>query len=188
MSAEKAAAAVALAFALTEEDVRLASSRVALRLALAGRLSRDHAAPLVAFALVLLFIAVLAFSGLVGRRFAEIALLLATAAFMAIRTRGHARLRGARKRSLAALEAMRNAGSTRVRLDEWDLRLESASEVRCLRFADCDEAETVDAILYLWPRNGMPAIIPARAFADDGAACAFLDGLRAAIRRASRSS
>jgi hypothetical protein len=102
--------------------------------------------------------------------------------------RGHAGLRSARKRSLAGLEAWRKAGPTRVLLEDSDLRLESATVIRSLRFADCDEAETVDAILYLWPRKGMPAIIPARAFADDGAASAFLDGLRAAIRRASRSS
>ncbi len=72
-------------FSLTDDEARLAASRLALRLGLGSRFERDYVAPLVVFVLLLLFVAILAFSGLVGRRMAEAALLLGAIAFLATR-------------------------------------------------------------------------------------------------------
>lgn len=177
-----------LTFALTEQDARTAAARAGLRAALGGRLSSHHAAPLVAFALVVTFVAILAFAGLVGRRRAEAVLIVAAIAFMAVRMAAHWRLRGARNRNLAAFDALRRAGPARIRLDESSLHLETSAGARRLRFADCEEAEDAGAILYLWPRAGEPAIIPVRAFADERAARDFLALLRAAIARAAIAS
>ncbi|MGA2042221.1 MAG: hypothetical protein ABSG83_02505 [Roseiarcus sp.] len=177
-----------LTFALTEQDARTAAARAGLRAALAGRLSRHHAAPLVAFTLLVTFVAILAFAGLLGRRRAEAALIVAAMAFMAVRMAAHWRLRSARNRNFAALDALRRAGMARIRLDDSSLHLETSAGARRLRFADCDEAEDAGAILYLWPRAGAPAVIPVSAFADERAARDFLALLRAAIGRAASGS
>ena len=64
-------------FEMTEEDARVAASRAGLRAALSGRLSRNHVAPLVAFALLMAFVTILTLTGLIGRRLGEGALILA---------------------------------------------------------------------------------------------------------------
>jgi hypothetical protein len=171
-------------FALTHEDAKTAAARAGLRATLAGRLSRNHVAPLVAFALFLAFVAILTFTGLLGRRFGEAALLLAAIVFMASRMVAHWRLRGAQKTSLAAAASLHEAGETIVRVDASGLRFENAAGSRRLAFADCDEAENAGGIVYLWPRKGEPAFIPAHAFASEAAAQEFLDWVRHGIRRA----
>ena len=144
--------------------------------------------PLSAFALFLAFIAILTFTGLLGRRLGEAALLLAAIIFMASRMAAHWRLRGAQKNSLAAAVALREGGETRVRVDPAGLRFENAAGSRSLAFAECDELEDAGGIVYLWPRRGEPAVIPARAFANEQTAQQFLGWARTRIRRAAEPS
>ena len=66
-------------FALSADEASIGASRAALSGALAGGLMNRHVAPLVAFALLLVFVAILAFTGLMGRRPAEILILLLAA-------------------------------------------------------------------------------------------------------------
>jgi hypothetical protein len=171
------------AFALSQEEAKTAAGRAALRATLAGRLSRNHVAPLVAFVLFLAFVAILTFTGLLGRRLGEAALLLAAIVFMASRMAAHWRLRGAQKNSLAA--ALYETGETVVRIDASGLRFENTGRSRRLAFADCDEVENAGGIVYLWPRKGEPALIPAHVFASEAAAQEFLNWIRHRIRRAS---
>jgi hypothetical protein len=175
-----------LSFAPTQEEAAIAGARAGLRTGLRGRLSLYHVAPLVAFGLALAFIAILAFTGLIGRRFAEIALILAAAAFMAARMTAHLSLRRARNRSLAATAAPRDGGEIVVRLEEDRLVVEAGAGSRQIEFADCVEAELAGGMVYVWPRQGPPAFVPARVFANDEAAQAFATLLRERIRIAKR--
>jgi hypothetical protein len=187
VSAEEAPATAArYCFALTSEDAAVAAARAGLRAALRGRLSLHHAAPLVAFALALTFIAILAFTGLMSRRLAEGALILAALAFMAARMAAHWGLRRARKQSLEAIAAPEDLGEVVVRLDEAGLVVENDAGARRLDFATCVEAEYAGGVVYLWPRAGAPAFIPARAFESEQAAVAFAALLRAHLRRAAQ--
>ena len=171
-------------FTLTPEEAKTAASRAGLRAALAGRLSRNHVAPLVAFVLFLGFTAILTFTGLISRRLGEGALILAAIVFMATRMAAHWRLRGAQKNSLAAMTALQEAGQVVVTLDQSSLCMETAAGSHQFAFADCEEAEAAGGIIYLWLRKGAPAFIPAHAFASDEAAQAFLAFVRDGIMRA----
>jgi hypothetical protein len=173
-------------FEMTLEEARTAASRAGWRAALAGRLSLNHVAPLVAFALFVAFVVILMLTGLIGRRFGESAIILAAIAFMAARMVAHWRLRGSQKSSLAAMAALQEAGRIVVRLDDSALHMETATGMRLYAFADCEGADEAAGIVYLWPRTGVPALIPARAFANEQAAQAFLAFLRARVRRAAR--
>jgi len=173
-------------FELTAQEAKIAASRAGLRAALSGRFSLTHVAPLVGFVLFVAFIAVLATTGLLGRRLAEGALIVGAIAFMASRMAAHWRLRGARESSRAAMIALQKVGQAMVRLDDSGLHIESAAGSRHLAFADCDEAEDAGGIIYLWPRNGEPAFIPARAFPSEQAAREFLGFIRARIARAAK--
>jgi hypothetical protein len=172
-----------IAFELSDEEARQAASRAALRAGLWGRFSRVHVAPLVAFCLFLAFTGILIFTGLIGRRLGEAALILAVIAFMASRMMAHWRMRGAQKKSFAAALALRNAGRIVIRIDASGLHVETAAGARCLSFAECEAAEEAGGMLYLWPRKGEPAFLPARAFASGRAAQEFVARLRLEIRR-----
>jgi hypothetical protein len=171
-------------FALTKLEAETAASRAGLRAALSGRLSLTHVAPLVGFVLFVAFVAILTATGLLGRRPGEAALIIGALAFMASRMAAHWRLRGARNSSFAAAAALRDVGEATARLDASGLHVESAAGSRHLAFADCDEAEDAGGIIYLWPRNGDPAFVPARAFPSEQAALEFLAFARAGIARA----
>lgn len=173
-----------LSFAPTQDDAKIAAARAGLRAALAGRLSLHYAAPLVAFALVVAFVAILAFTGLIGRRLAEGALILAAIAFMAARMAAHWGLRRARNQSLAAMTASEDASEIVVRLEAAGLIVDAAAGPRRFDFADCVEAEYAGGFVYLWPRAGAPAFIPMRAFASEEAAQNFAALLRERVRRA----
>jgi hypothetical protein len=82
--------------------------------------------------------------------------------------------------------APHEAGEMVVRLDEAGLVVEEAEGTRRLDFADCVEAEYAGGIVYLWPRVGAPAFIPARAFENEAAADAFATLLRARVGVAAR--
>jgi hypothetical protein len=171
-------------FEMTPEDAKTAASRAGLRAALSGRLSRNHVAPLVAFALFVAFVAILTLTGLIGRRFGEGALILAAIAFMAARMTAHWRLRGAQKNSLATMNALQKAGPVVVRLDDLGLCLETPAGSRQFSFADCGDVEHAGGMIYLWPRKGEPAFVPTRAFADEQAVQEFLGLVRAGMKRA----
>lgn len=170
-------------FTLTREEAGIVAARAGLRATLAGRMSRNHVAPLVAFVLLIVFIAILTLTGLLGRRLGEAALILAAIAFMASRMIAHWRLRGAQKTSLANAAALHEAGETRLEVVERALRFENALGSRLVAFADCQEAEEAGGMIYLWLRGGEPAFIPARAFASVHAAEDFLAFVRQKIRR-----
>ena len=171
-------------FALTAQEAQVAASRAGLRAALSGRFSLTHFAPLVAFVLFVVFVAILTMTGLLGRRYGEAALIVGALAYMASRMAAHWRLRGAQKNSLAAMAAWRAVGQATARLDDFGLHIESAAGSRHLAFVDCDETEDAGGIIYLWPRRGDPAFIPARAFPDEQAARDFLAFARAGVARA----
>ncbi|MGD0640957.1 MAG: hypothetical protein ABSC22_09445 [Roseiarcus sp.] len=170
------------AFELTEDEARVAAARAGLRGALAGRLTSAHFAPLAAFVLAISFTAILALTGLVSRRFGEVALLLAIAAFMAQRLTTLRRFAAARRASVSEFEAMRDAGPLVVSVDETGLGLGGAAPARW-NFVDCLEAEDAGGLIYLWPRSGLPAIVPTRVFEGAEAAAEFVEFLRGRLPR-----
>ena len=183
---EAPAGVARLSFAPTQEEAAIVAARAGLRAGLRGRLSLYHVAPLVAFGLALAFIAILAFTGLIGRRFAEVALILAAAAFMAARMTAHLSLRRARNRSLAATAGPRDGGEVIVRLEEGGLAVDAGAGSRQIEFADCVEAEYAGGFVYLWPRNGAPAFIPTRAFSSEQDARTFAALLSERVRAAAK--
>ena len=168
-------------FTLTDAEARVAGSRAGLRRNLAGRFERHYVAPLVAFVLAIAFIAILAFTGLIGRRLAEAALILSALAFMASRFLAHWRLHGAQKASLAAAKALQRRGETRLRIDDQSAAIESDGDSRRCVFQAGAQAEDAGGMIYLWPREGEPIFIPTRIFADAGEAARFLAFARARI-------
>ena len=147
-----------------------------------------HVAPLVGFALFLLFAAILAFTGLIGRRFVEAALILAAIAFMISRMAAHWRLRSAQKTSSAAMFQWRQAGEATVQVDDIGVHLVSPAGSRQLAFADCGDIEYAGQILYLWPRLGEPICIPGTAFPDEKGIEEFLAYARARMPRVKRAA
>ena len=173
---------VPLAFELTPDEARIAASRAALRRALAGGLT-SHLAPLAAFVLTMIFIAILAFTDLMSRRHAEIALLLATAAFMIHRLWTRRRFAVARRESAASIETIRAAGPFVLAVDEKGLTLTGSTSSRW-NFCDGLEAEDAGGMIYFWPKSGAPAVLPERAFPSQEAASEFVAMARAGISAA----
>jgi hypothetical protein len=181
MSEAEAARLGPYAFDLTSEEARIAAARAGLRRALEGRLTLGHFAPLAAFALAMAFIAILTATALVARRHGEIALLLASGAFMVQRLTTRRHFITARRDSLAEIEAFRGEGALVARLDEAGLWLESAASGVHWEFARCREIEDAGGLIYLWPTSGAPAVLPSRAFADAAEAAVFLDFVRSRL-------
>jgi hypothetical protein len=153
-------------FTLTAEEAGVAAARAGLRRALAGGLIGRHLAPLAAFVLAILFIAILALTGFVAQRPAEAALLIAAAAFLIQRMA--TRRRFFRLRRFAAAEIAPFAAAERLTLAVEDdgLRLDGLAAPMRWTFAHCLEVEDAGGLIYLWPRQGAPAIAPTRVFAD----------------------
>jgi hypothetical protein len=172
-----------LAFALTPEEARIAAARAGLRRALEGRLTLGHFAPLAAFGLAMAFIAILTTTALVERRHGEIALLLATGAFMVQRLTSRRRFAQARRTSLSEIEALRAAGPFVARLDESGLSLEGTASTTRWSFADCREIEDAGGLIYLWPASGAPAVLPTRIFPGPEEAARFLAFVRSRLLR-----
>jgi hypothetical protein len=167
-------------FELTEDEARIAGARAGLRRALEGRLTPSHLAPLAAFVLAMAFIAILTLTGLLARRHGEIAILAAAGAFMIQRLATRRRFMRARRACLAEIETIRAAGPLALIVDETGLDLSGAAR---WKFANCLEAEDAGGLIYLWPRSGPPAVLPARAFADPQEAARFVEFLRARLLR-----
>lgn len=168
---------------LTSEEARIAAARAGLRRALEGRMTLSHSAPLAAFVLAMAFIAILTLTGLVAHRHGEIALLLATGAFMVQRLATRRRFVKARRGSLAEIQAIQAAGPLVARLDETGLSLEGAAAPMRWDFSNCRDIEDAGGLLYLWPAAGPPAVLPTRIFADADETANVLAFVRARLFR-----
>lgn len=162
-------------FEFTEAEAQIAASRATLRQALGGGLLQRHVAPLAAFALLMAFVAILAFTGLIARRPAEIVILLAAAAYMVHRLASRRRFARVRRECAAAMSAWRAAGMLTLSFEPAGAALTGAGDARWeWRFAPDCEAEDAGGMIYLWPARGAPLCAPSRAFADAAAVVAFM--------------
>ena len=169
-------------FSLSADEALIGASRAALCGALAGGLLNRHIAPLIAFVLMLVFVAILAFTGLMSRRLAEVLILLAGAAFMIQRLFSRRRFFRAQREARKWADAAAAAGEISARLDDEGLTFENPSLSRRWRFADAREYEDAGGMIYLWPKGaGPPAFFPARAFADQAEAARWRGFARARI-------
>ena len=171
------------AFSLTADEARIAAARAGLRRALAGGLTAAHFAPLAAFVLAILFVAILALTGLLGRRLAEAALLVCAAAFLVQRLAMRRRFFVSRRRAEAEIVFQRAAGPLTLTVESDGLRLDGGPETTRWRFADCLEAEDAGGLVYLWPSRGAPAIAPTRVFCDQTEAARFAHFLQSRLPR-----
>ena len=119
-----------------------------------------------AFALIMVFASVLALTGLISRRAGEATILLAAAAFMIQRLATHWRFRRARNDGQAAIARLQSARALTARFDNETLSLDVDGRTLCVRYADCEEAEDVGGLIYVWLREGGPIVVPTRALAD----------------------
>ncbi len=171
------------AFSLTADEARIAAARAGLRHALAGGLTAGHLAPLAAFVLAILFVAILALTGLLGRRPAEASLLICAGAFLVQRLLTRRRFFVSRRLAEAEIERLRAAGPLTLTVEADGLRLDGLSAPMRWRFADCLDAEDAGGLVYLWPSQGAPAIAPTRIFHDQTEALRFAQFLRARLPR-----
>ncbi|HEY1862744.1 MAG TPA: hypothetical protein VGG77_03450 [Roseiarcus sp.] len=154
------------AFTLSPAEAEAAAARLGLRRALKGGLLTSHVAPLTAFALIMAFASVLALTGLMSRRAGEATIILAAAAFMIQRLATHWRIRRARNDGRAAIARLRSAGALTATFDNETLSLDVDGRTLCVRYADCEDAEDVGGLIYVWLREGGPIVVPTRALAD----------------------
>ena len=162
-------------FEFTEAEAETAASRATLRQALGAGLLQRHVAPLAAFVLLMLFVAILAFTGLLARRPAEIVILIAAAAYMIQRLASRRQFARARRECAAAMAAWRAAGPLTLSFDAAGAALTGANAARWeWTFAPDGEAEDAGGMIYLWPPRGAPLCAPSRAFEDSAAVVAFM--------------
>jgi hypothetical protein len=154
------------AFTLAPAEAEAAAARAGLRTALKGGLLASHVAPLTAFALIMAFASVLALTGLMSRRAGEAAIILSAAAFMIQRLASHWRIRRARSDGQAAMARLQSAGALTATFDNETLSLDVDGRTLCLRYADCEAAEDVGGLIYVWLREGGPIVVPTRALTD----------------------
>jgi len=169
------------AFTLAPAEAEAAAARLGLRTALKGGLLTSHVAPLTAFALVMAFATVLALTGLISRRAGEATIILAAAAFMIQRLASHWRIRRARSDGRAAIGPLRSAGALKATFGDEALSFDMDGRTLNLRYADCEQAEDAGGLIYIWPRNGVPIVVPTRAMADAEEAARLLSRLSARI-------
>jgi hypothetical protein len=169
------------AFTLTPAEAEAAAARAGLRAVLKGGLLASHVAPLTAFALIMAFASVLALTGLISRRAGEATILLAAAAFMIQRLASHWRIRGARSAGQAAIGRLRSASAVTATFGDDALSFDIDGRTLNLRYTDCEQAEDAGGLIYIWPRNGVPIVVPTRAVADPEEAARLLSRLSARI-------
>ena len=169
------------AFTLAPAEAEAAAARAGLRTALKGGLLTSHVAPLTAFALVMAFATVLALTGLISRRAGEATIILAAAAFMIQRLASHWRIRRARSDGRAAIGPLRSAGALKATFGDEALSFDMDGRTLNLRYADCEQAEDAGGLIYIWPRNGAPIVVPTRAMADAEEAAHLLSRLSTRI-------
>jgi hypothetical protein len=154
------------AFTLAPAEAEAAAARAGLRTALRGGLLAGHVAPLTAFALMMAFASVLALTGLISRRAGEATLIVAAAAFMIQRLATHWRIGHARREGRAAIARLQSAGALTAMFNSETLSLDVDGRTLHLRYADCEEAEDAGGLIYVWPRDGAPIVVPTRAVSD----------------------
>jgi hypothetical protein len=154
------------AFTLAPAEAEAAAARMGLRFALRGGLLARHLAPLTAFVLILVFSSALALTGLISRRAGEATLILAAMAFMIQRLSTHWRVQQARRDGCAAITRLGSACALTASFEGDSLLLDVDGRKLHLRYADCDEAEDAGGLIYVWPRDGAPIVVPTRALAD----------------------
>jgi hypothetical protein len=154
------------AFTLAPAEAEAAAARAGLRIALRGGLVASHVAPLTAFALIMAFASVLTLTGLISRRAGEATIILAAAAFMIQRLATRWRIRGARREGSAAIARLQSADALTATFDNETLSLDIDGRTLCVCYADCEEAEDAGGLIYVWPRQGGPIVVPTRALAD----------------------
>ena len=176
------------AFTLAPAEAEAAAARAGLRTALKGGLLTSHVAPLTAFALVMAFATVLALTGLITRRAGEATIILAAAAFMIQRLASHWRIRRARSDGRAAIGPLRSAGALRATFGDEALSFDIDGRTLNLRYADCEQAEDAGGLIYIWPRNGVPIVVPTRAMADAEEAVRVLSRLSTRIGNERRAA
>ena len=175
-------------FTLSPAETAAAAARAGLRMALKGGLLAGHVAPLTAFALILAFASVLALTGLISRRAGEATIILAAAAFMIQRLASHWRIRGARSNGRAAIGPLRSAGALKATFGDEALSFDMDGRTLNLRYADCEQAEDAGGLIYIWPRKGVPIVVPTRAMADAEEAARLLSRLSARIENERRAA
>ena len=176
------------AFTLAPAEAEAAAARAGLRTALKGGLLTSHVAPLTAFALVMAFATVLALTGLISRRAGEATIILAAAAFMIQRLASHWRIRRARSDGRAAIGPLRSAGALKATFGDEALSFDMDGRTLNLRYADCEQAEDAGGLIYIWPRNGVPIVVPTRAMADAEEAVRVLSRLSTRIGNERRAT
>jgi hypothetical protein len=170
------------AFTLAPAETEAAAARAGLRAALRGGLLVRHLAPLTAFALVIAFASVLTLTGLISRRAGESTLIAAAAAFMIQRLANHWRIRRARREGRAAIARFQSAGALTATFENDALSLDIDGRTQRLCYADCEEAEDAGGLIYVWPRDGAPIVVPTRALADAEEAARLITRLSGRIR------
>jgi hypothetical protein len=169
-------------YTLAPAEAEAAAARLGLRQALNGGLLASHVAPLTAFVLIMAFASVLALTGLVSRRVGEITLMLAALAFMTQRLMTHWRIQRARRDSRSAIARLQSAGAMTTTFGHQSLSFEIDGRATRLRYADCEQAEDAGGLIYVWPRNGAPIVVPTRALADANEAARLVARLSDQIR------
>jgi hypothetical protein len=175
------------AFTLAPAEADAAAARAGLRRALGGGLLAGHVAPVTAFALIVAFASVLALTGLISRRAGEATLIIAAAAFMIQRLATHWRIRRAREEGGAAIARLRSAGALTATFDDDTLSLDVDGRSLSLRYADCEAAEDAGGLIYVWPRDGAPIVVPTRALANAEEAARLVSRLSGRIGEARRA-
>jgi len=158
------------AFTLAPAEAEAAAARVGLRAALRGGLTLSHHAPLAAFALILLFASILALTGFISRRAGELTFIIAAAVFMIQRLATHWRIWRARQGGKAAIGRLQGDGALTTTIDDDGVTQAGASSNVRLDYADCEDAEDAGGLIYLWPRQGSPIVLPTRALRPGEAA------------------
>ena len=176
------------AFTLGPREAEVAAERLGLRTALKGRLIARHAAPLAAFTLTLFFASILALCGLIGRRTGEATILLAAAAFMVHRAIARWRIRRARRGGKQRIAELHSAGPLSVAFDEDAVSLDGGGLAVRVCYGDCEDAESAGGLIYVWPRHGLPIVVPIRAVGDADEATRIVARLVRRIRRSRRRS
>jgi hypothetical protein len=171
------------AFTLEPAEAEAAAARAGLRTALKGGLLANHVAPLTAFALMMAFAAVLALTGLISRRAGEATLILAAAAFMIQRLVSHWRIKRARQRGSDSVAELRSARTLTATFAGESLSLDVDGRTQRLSYDDCEQAEDAGGLIYIWPRDGAPIVVPTRALADASEAALLVSRLSARIAR-----
>ena len=174
------------AFTLAPTEAEAAAARAGLRWALKGGLLASHWAPLTAFVMIMAFATVLALTGLISRRAGEMTIILAAAAFMIQRLATHWRIRRARREGRASIARLQSAGALTATFGDESLTLDAEGRTLSLRYADCEEAEDAGGLVYVWPRNGAPIVVPTRALAHAGEAARLVSRLSGRIGDARR--